>query len=191
MRLYLLRHAESRPTPDIPDPFWPLSPKGCRQAEALVPALQRLATDWTYSSPYRRAVATIYPFVRATGRRLRLHPGLRERRLTEKFLDDIDVQARASWADFTWARPDGEPNALAQQRFVRAVLRTVRRHRGERVLFNTHGTVIGLFLNAIDPSYGADEWARLHMPELVRVDLNPGGRLQDARWQMIDLDAVG
>jgi 2,3-bisphosphoglycerate-dependent phosphoglycerate mutase len=187
MRLHLLRHAESRPTPDVPDPLWRLSQTGARQAQALVPVLERLDPDWTYASPYRRAVATVRPFVQSTGARMRLHPGLRERRLTEAFLDDADAQARASWADFTWARPDGEPNALAQQRFVRTVLRTVRRHAGRRVLFSTHGTVIGLFLNAIDPSFGVDGWSSLQMPDLVRIDLDNHGTLRDARWQRIDL----
>ena len=58
-RLYLVRHAESAPSPDLPEPEWPLSDDGRVQAEALVPTLAKLDISAAYSSPYPRAVDTV------------------------------------------------------------------------------------------------------------------------------------
>ncbi len=40
--VYLLRHAQSAPNHDVPEPEWSLSPTGIEQAEDLVEQLSRL-----------------------------------------------------------------------------------------------------------------------------------------------------
>jgi broad specificity phosphatase PhoE len=50
--LYLVRHAESLPSDELPEPQWPLSERGRRQAEALREVLNGLGVGAIYSSPY-------------------------------------------------------------------------------------------------------------------------------------------
>ena len=43
--VYLLRHAQSASSYDVPEPEWPLSPTGIEHAENLVEPLSRLGID--------------------------------------------------------------------------------------------------------------------------------------------------
>ena len=47
--IYLVRHAESRPSAEVREPDWPLSERGREQARALVAAMQGLGIDAIYS----------------------------------------------------------------------------------------------------------------------------------------------
>ena len=64
-RLWLVRHAQSAPDKSRPEPEWPLSEVGRRQAEALVPVLKAIGVNRLASSPYRRAIDTLGPFAAA------------------------------------------------------------------------------------------------------------------------------
>lgn len=186
--LYLLRHAQSDPSADVEEPAWPLSEVGRGQARALVPVLTACGVDVIYSSPYRRAMQTVAPFAWASGYPIRTHTDLRERRLTHRFIDDVETQARRTWDDFSWSMSDGETNAAAQQRFVARVRTLVAGHPDETVLVSAHGTVIALFLNAIDAGVDVETWSRLRMPELIRVsgDVRAQGA-GDATWTRLPL----
>jgi 2,3-bisphosphoglycerate-dependent phosphoglycerate mutase len=192
--LYLLRHAESAPSPDIREPGWPLSDRGRRQARAIVPTLKRCGVNAIYSSPYRRARETVAPFAEATGHDVIVHDGLRERLLTEQFLNDVATPARRTWADFSWSMPDGESNQVAQRRFVATVSSILGRHAGESILISTHGTVTALFLHAIDERVGVEDWAALDMPDLIRIHRSHRASRQTSAgtktgmlWDRIDL----
>jgi hypothetical protein len=57
--IYLVRHAESQPSGDVPEAAWPLSPRGLEQAQALVPVMRELGIIAIYASPYVRALHTV------------------------------------------------------------------------------------------------------------------------------------
>jgi 8-oxo-dGTP diphosphatase len=61
--VYLVRHAHagSRASWAEDDDLRPLSPKGARQADALLNRLQDTAVGWVVSSPSRRCVETVEP----------------------------------------------------------------------------------------------------------------------------------
>ena len=126
--LYLLRHAESAPTPDTPEPDWPLSETGEKQAHALAERLAGRRIAAVYSSPYRRAVETVRPFAQARGLPIRTDERLRERRLTDQWLDDHQAAVRRVWSDFDLALPGGESSAAAQKRVVASVGDLQTRH---------------------------------------------------------------
>ena len=69
MTVHLIRHAKagSRSDWDGPDPVRPLSKKGRRQAEALVPLLLDAQVKRVVSSPYVRCVETVAPLASALG----------------------------------------------------------------------------------------------------------------------------
>lgn len=169
--LYLLRHAESSVSPDEPESDWPLSETGRNQAQALVERLAGCRIDAIYSSSYRRAVATVRPL--AADRDLPVHTDdrLRERELTDRWLDNHREALRRVWGDFDLVLPGGESSAECQRR-VGAALQEVRARHGpdERVLVSSHGNAIGLRLHGLAGSFGFEDWKEMGNPDLFAVD---------------------
>ncbi len=58
--IFLLRHAESAPHKDLPEPEWPLSEQGAKQALEICDLLLPLNIDRIFSSPYKRARETVH-----------------------------------------------------------------------------------------------------------------------------------
>ena len=176
-RIYLLRHAESAPSPDVPEPEWPLSHDGRRQAEKLVPVLAELPILAVYSSPFPRAIDTVRPFADRAGLPVNLVEDLRERRLSSGVvpLPQWRAMLKKAWAEVDWAPPGGESNVQCQRRMVATLRDLAAAHPGEAVLAASHGNAIALFLNSIDPSFGVEEWAALRNPELFMIHYGGGG----------------
>ena len=169
--IYLLRHAESAPSPDVPEPEWPLSADGRTQAEKLVPVLADLPISAIYSSPFPRAIDTVRPFADQAGLAVNLVEDLRERRLSSGVapLPQWRAMLKKAWAEFDWAPPGGESNIQCQHRMFATLRGLTAAHPGESILAASHGNAIALFLNSIDSSFGFDEWAALRNPDLFLV----------------------
>jgi 2,3-bisphosphoglycerate-dependent phosphoglycerate mutase len=177
--IYLVRHAESRPSADVPEPDWPLSERGREQAEALIGAMRALELDAIYSSPYPRALRTVMPLAQAIGKQVTTVPELRERVLCRSNLGDqywptIDRY----WADADFALPDGESNRACALRMTAAIEALAVRHPGEVIALASHGNALALYLGQLDPSFGYSEWRAMRNPELFRV-VHEAGR---ATW---------
>jgi hypothetical protein len=55
---------------------------------------------------------------------------------------------------------------------VRTLRHLVQRQRGKVLLVSSHGNAIALYLHALEPSYGFDNWAAMRNPELFRIYYN-------------------
>lgn len=178
--LYLLRHADSISSPDRPESDWPLTETGRAQAEALVDRLSDCRIDALYSSPYRRAVATVRPLAEARDLPIRTDDRLRELELTDQWLDNHLEALRRVWDDFDLVLPGGESSAECQHRVAEAVGDLRARHEpDERVLVCSHGNAIGLYFNHLDPAFGFEAWSSLRNPDLFAV--------RDDRWRRLAL----
>ena len=177
--VYLLRHAESQPDPSVPEPDWPLSARGHQQAKWLKTHLAPLAIDVIYSSPYTRAVATVTPFARATGRVIECIEGLRERKLTPGSVENWLEVVKRSWQHFDFAFPHCESSAQCQARMVRTLRSLVQEQAGKVLLVSSHGNAIALYLHALDPSYGFDNWVAMRNPDVFRIYYNSSDPVWD------------
>jgi 2,3-bisphosphoglycerate-dependent phosphoglycerate mutase len=168
--IYLVRHAESQPSADTPEPAWPLSARGIAQAQALVPAMRGLGTTAIYTSPYLRAAQTVAPLAAALGMDVQVVDELRERALGRV---DVGVDHRTMiercWSDPGFAFPGGESNAACAQRVVQAIARLATRHRGEAIAVASHGNALAIYLGTIDTSFGFEQWRSMRNPDLFRV----------------------
>jgi 2,3-bisphosphoglycerate-dependent phosphoglycerate mutase len=174
----LLRHAESAPTPDTPEPDWPPSETGEKQARALAERLAGRRIDAVYSSPYRRAMARVRPLARVRDLEIRTDDRLRERQLTDQWLDDHQAAVRRVWADVDLALPGEESSAAAQKRVVAAVDDLQTRHeREERVLVSFHGNAIGLYLNHLSSGFRFEDWSEMQTPYLYAIRDGRGRRI--------------
>lgn len=167
--VYLVRHAQAQPLPEIPEPDWALSSRGAEQAVLLVPILTRLGIHRLYSSPFRRAVDTVTPFARAADLELQIEQGLRERTLSSAWIGDFRDVWHRSWNDLSYALEGGESGAVCRDRMVAAVRRLTDRHAGETLALASHGYSIGLLLTTLDPDFGGAEAGALRTPELLRL----------------------
>lgn len=180
--LYLLRHAESKADPNFPESDWPLSPRGRKQAQALIQTLKTLSIDRVYSSPYRRAFNTVAPFARHQDLVINIDERLRERTLTCEWLDDHEQAVRETWIDFDLSHPGGESSTACQRRMGHVIGELSHRHEGQTLLVSSHGNAISLHLNRLDARFGFENWRAMQNPDLFWIQAN--------QWKHIPLESL-
>lgn len=151
----------------------PLSAKGQADAERVAECLDTAQPVAIYSSPYRRARQTVEPLAARLGVPIHEHTDLRERTLSAGPAGEFEAAVHATWADFDFAHPGGEPNRDAQRRVVAVHTALARRHATQSVVLSTHGNLLALLLNYYDPSVGFDFWRALSTPDIYRLTLSP------------------
>jgi 2,3-bisphosphoglycerate-dependent phosphoglycerate mutase len=167
--IYLVRHAESQPSRDVPEPSWPLSIRGLEQAERLVPAMRNLGIVAIYASPYLRARDTVAPLAHALGQEVLIVDALRERALGSYIEGDHRAVIDRCWSDPTLALPGGESNLACAARITQAIAELAARHHGETIAAASHGNALALYLGTIDPGFGFAQWKEMRNPDVFRV----------------------
>jgi 2,3-bisphosphoglycerate-dependent phosphoglycerate mutase len=156
LEIVLVRHAQA----EAVGPAWsehddqrPLTEQGLRDADDLALELDPYHFSAVYSSPYRRAVQTVTPTAARRSLEVQLLDDLRERSLAATLRDDWpDILARA-WADPDFAGPGGESGREAQLRGMRVLDLLRARHAfGGRLLVGSHGNLISLILQSLEPA---------------------------------------
>jgi 2,3-bisphosphoglycerate-dependent phosphoglycerate mutase len=170
--LLLVRHAEALPpgADGYDETSRPLSAAGERAAEELADELEPYNVDAIYSSPYLRAQSTVAPL--ASRRALAVHElvDMRERLLSPASLPAWRDELRRSWADADYALEGGETGREAQRRAM-AVLDLLRsRHAaGGRVVVASHGNLISLILQSLEPDVGFDFHLAMPTPAIYHL----------------------
>lgn len=178
-RLVLIRHAESKPSKDLPEADWPLSSLGQKQAETLAIQLAHSDIANVVSSPYVRAIQSIRPLTENIGVPVEIDHELRERKLCDGLRDDWSELLKNAWLNFDFALPGCESSRDCQNRICNCLLSIVDRFRGKTIAVSSHGNAIGLFLNSIDPSFGFEEWKSMKNPDVFWI-LYQNGR---PKWE--------
>jgi 2,3-bisphosphoglycerate-dependent phosphoglycerate mutase len=179
----LIRHAESLPpgTSRFDDDDRPLTDGGRQAAAELAYELEGYELTAMYSSPYACSLETLEPLARL--RRLDVHQlvDLRERRLsTEPQHDEWRDTLERAWADPDFALPGAESGRDAQRRAIGALdLLRMRHPDGGRLVIGSHGNLISLLLQALEP--GVDCAFHLAMPTPAVYRLTHDG----LRWRVM------
>jgi 2,3-bisphosphoglycerate-dependent phosphoglycerate mutase len=175
--LILVRHAQSAPSPELPERDFPLSELGRRQAQALAPVLAELGVDALASSPYLRAIETLQPFADAAGLPIAVDEDLRERSLGAwlSTLAEVEAAVRRMHADLDFRLDGGETGRACLDRFEAALARVVAANEGRTIAVGSHGGVLGhLLARRGPPSEGApltgEFWRRIRNPHLFVFD---------------------
>jgi len=164
--IYLIRHAHAD---WCDDDARPLSRVGRETAHQVADRLTSSAIAALYTSPSRRSRETIAPLAQRLGLSPEVVPDLRERELPVVPPDEFDALVRQAWAFPAAAPRGGESNVRAQVRGL-AVLRAVlERHPGSQAALVTHGNLLTLMVNALDPSVGYQFWRQLSFPDIYRL----------------------
>jgi len=168
----LIRHAESVPpgTPGVDDDDRPLTDDGRQAAAELAYELEGYELTAMYSSPYARALETLEPL--ATIRGLEVHQlvDLRERRLSVDLHDEWRETLERSWAEPDFAMPGAESGRDAQRRAVGALdLLRMRHPDGGRLAIGSHGNLISLLLQALEPEIDCAFHLAMPTPAVYRL----------------------
>lgn len=188
--LYLVRHAQSHPSYLLNHSEWPLSSIGEKQAAKLADLLIPLNIETIYVSPYARCLQTMEPFSTKTGIPVAIKDDLRERLISKELINNFAHVWRKSWEDFHFALPGCETSANAQDRFVSTMVEISRVDAGRVVGVSTHGNVMGLFLNFVDPTAGMSDTDNLSNPDVVRVISDGGAFSWDRDFKLSGLDGI-
>ena len=170
----LIRHAESRPSKELPDSDWPLSSLGFHQAKGLADRFADAGISKVVSSPYLRAIDTVRPVAERVGCPVDVCGELRERRLCEGIRDDWYDLLKRAWSDFAFSLPDCESGFDCQRRIHECLGDLVARYAGMTIAVCSHGNAIGLFLNSIDHSFGFAHWESMKSPDVFWIDWRKG-----------------
>jgi len=136
----------------------PLSEEGKKQARGILPLLEPLEIDRTYTSPARRAIETARIYVDHLKIPLDTHEGLREldhgdwEGLSLEELMDPDRHSFSRWRqDPSLLEIPGQGESIheARQRVVNALRQIASRHPGEGLLVVTHLHIRALLLCAL------------------------------------------
>lgn len=169
---YFVRHAHADWTPDENRP---LSAQGREDANRVADILQQYPIGAIYSSPFQRSLQTITPLATRLDLPVHIAPGLRERRLGNSPTEDFFGAVEATWRDPSFAHPEGESNAAAQQRGLAVVRQLQRQHMTEHIVLSTHGNLMALTLQGFDPSIDFAFWKSLTMPDIYTLSFSQVG----------------
>ena len=164
--IYLVRHAHAVWTPDEARP---LSRAGALAAARVRERLESRPIAAIYASPARRAVDTVGPLAQALHLPIELVDDLRERELPPVRVDNFEEVVLDTWHAPARAPHGGEPNAVASARGLAVLRRTLARHAGAETVLATHGTLMVLVMNALDPVFDYPFWQRLTFPDIYRL----------------------
>jgi 2,3-bisphosphoglycerate-dependent phosphoglycerate mutase len=178
----LVRHAEPIPvgSEGVVDDDRPLTDAGRAAAAELAAELDQYQITAIYSSPYARSLETVTPIAARRGLDVQLLADLRERRLSPEPMDDWRAALRQAWSDADYAPPGGETGRTAQRRAV-GILDLLRsRHPdGGRLVLGSHGNLISLILQALEPA--VDFAFHMAMPTPAVYRLSHDG----LRWRVM------
>jgi 2,3-bisphosphoglycerate-dependent phosphoglycerate mutase len=163
---YLVRHAHAEWQADDGQR---LSSAGIQGARVVAERLAARPIRALYTSPSRRAVETIEPLATRLGLCPEVMPDLRERELPAVPPSEFEALIQRAWQRPTEAPLGGESNVQAQLRGLAAVRRAVARHAGSHVVLATHGNLLALVLNALNPRYTFEFWRGLSFPDIYEL----------------------
>jgi 2,3-bisphosphoglycerate-dependent phosphoglycerate mutase len=180
--IYLLRHAHAEWRDDDGRP---LSGAGIKAAQLVADRLASRPVAAVYTSPSRRSIETVGPLASRLGLRPEVVSDLGERRLPAVPSDEFEALVSQAWHSPDEAPCGGESNVRAQVRGLTVVRAVLVGHLGSQVVLATHGNLLALVLNALDPRFGYEFWRQLSFPDLYQLmfdgsDLRDVAHLWDA-----------
>ena len=170
--MLLIRHCHSSGQ----DPDAALTEIGRKQAEALAGFLSDYPIDMIVSSSYTRAQQSIEPFAATVGLPVHLDHRLIERTLSGSPVDNWREVVRDSFGDLELRIPGGESAREVLDRGWAAIAELL--DGGHQLpIAVTHGNLLSLILNSLDPNFGYDGWESLSNPDVFALKEAGDGRL--------------
>lgn len=166
---YFVRHAQSN-LENHDDATRELSEKGLIDRSLVTRFLKEARAGVVLSSPYKRAVDTVFEYADARGLPVECVDGFRERRIGGEWIEDYEAYARRQWEDFDYKLPDGESLNEVMDRNLRALMDALKKFPGKSIAVGSHGTALSTLIHHFDPSFGFEDFLMIKglMPWIVK-----------------------
>ncbi len=168
--LYFVRHCQPN-YHNVDDMTRELTAKGLADRPKVTAFFEDKSIDLVLSSPFKRAVDTVSEFAEKKGLAIEIIPDLRERKITDGWLEgDFTDYTHRQWMDFDYRLPGGECLREVQARNVAAVDRILDKYPGKTILIGSHGTAMSTIYNYYDPTFDYERFltVKVHMPWVMR-----------------------
>ncbi|HEO6712548.1 TPA: histidine phosphatase family protein [Streptococcus agalactiae] len=145
--IYFIRHAEPNYN-NHDDMLRELTEKGVDSSKKLVNQFSSVSISKFYSSPYKRSIDTIRRLAESKNKKIIIIDELRERKLSEGWIDNFNEVARKQWEDFSYKLEKGESLREVQQRNIKAINAILEKTSSdETIVIGTHGTALSTIIN--------------------------------------------
>ncbi|NBI06216.1 histidine phosphatase family protein [Senegalia massiliensis] len=178
-KLIMVRHAKVIYTED--DKSRELSEEGKIQRKDVLEALKRENVDIIYSSPYKRAIDTIKLYADFRNMDINIVDDLRERKVSDVFIDDFMSFSINQWKDFNYKLNGGESLNEVKDRGIKVIENILNKHKGKDIVVGTHGTFLSVLLNHYDDKFNYEDWKALKMPAIFIITF-------DDKLNVIDIE---
>jgi 2,3-bisphosphoglycerate-dependent phosphoglycerate mutase len=168
-KVLLIRHCEAN---GLREPDDDLTELGLEQAKTLATHLTQFSIDRVISSPYRRALRTIAPFIEASGLALELDQRIAERALSPDpfpIRDEWLGFVRRTFEDFEFSHPEGESSGAALKRGWAAVAEALA-DQNQMTALVSHGQFSSILLTSIDAAFGFEGWRAMTNPDVFLIE---------------------
>jgi len=169
--IYFVRHCE----PDFSiheDLIRPLTQKGQEDSKKVEKVLKNKEIHAIYSSPYKRAIDTVRKLGNTLNLEVKTKDDLRERTITDQWIDDFNEFVKCQWDDFEYKLSKGECLRQVQERNITALKEILNENKGKNVVIGTHGTALSTILNYYNITFGYEEFNRIKsiMPWIIVME---------------------
>lgn len=158
--LYFIRHAEPN-YENHDDHSRELIPKGLQDSQHLVNLFKGIPIDHFVSSPYQRAIQTIEPLAKERKLSIELDDRLRERKITDQWIEDFTGFSNRQWEDFSYHLPGGESLQQVQDRNIEALQHLINHYPDQTIVIGTHGTGLSTIVNHYKPDFGLQDFEKI------------------------------
>lgn len=176
-KLILIKHASPQVQPDLPPEQWPLSQDGKAKCAALAEQVAAYSPSVVVSSEELKAAETGQLVAQRLGVPHHAAPDLHEHDRSN--VPQLRTAEFISMMELLFRRPNelvlGKETAVAAlSRFQSALDEVLLEHPEGNVAVVSHGTVIALLLEKLEPKRrGFDVWRAMKLPSFVVLSL-PG-----------------
>lgn len=169
MNIYFVRHSITEYT--VIDHTRPLSIDGLKKLVNLEDYFKDINIHKMYSSPYKRAIDTIRGIAIEKSLKIDLIDDLRERKVSDTFVEDFIAYANKQWLNFDFKLPKGESLNETKERAIKEIEKILDScNNEENIIIGTHGTILSLIIYSYDNNFGYTEWQKLKMPEIIKMN---------------------
>lgn len=174
--IYLVRHCSA----EGQQPTAELTIKGKQQAHDLVRFFVGKNIEKIYSSTYTRAIQSVEPLAETLNLQIN-----EEQRLTERVFSTIVMDDWMSWFRKGFENPDlvfegGESGRDAKLR-ISTMFEELYSKEEERIVVASHGNLIALFLQTINPNFNFQDWQAMSNPDVFLIHYSEDDQLSYAR----------
>jgi len=168
--VYFIRHAEPNHQ-NHDDQSRELTHKGLEDRKLVTNFLIDKQIEVAYSSPYKRAIDTISHFAETINLNINLEPILKERTISNNWIEDFQSYAKKQWMDFDFKLIGGESLFQVQMRNISCLNDILKKHQGMNIIIGTHGTALSTIINYYDKSFNYESFLRIKdvMPLIVHA----------------------